>query len=139
MKLDLPPAKELIVKDDGFGTWNWLKWFDVVYKILMGVNSEFIRTHSVDVVSTSTQLNDTHGTVVVDTDGLTITLPAASLDSVGNDWTIIFATTGTCTVQCSGADTFPAITSATETTASMVSRGESLTFRCTSSSTWGIV
>lgn len=111
---------------------SWIKWFDAIYKI-------FKRESTINSISSSTSLNDTHGTVLVNTSGLTITLPPASLDIVGNDWTIIFGTTGTCTIVCSGSDSFPAVTSATETSATIVSRGTSLTFRCTSATTWGIV
>lgn len=118
---------------------NWLKWFAAVYKILYEINAEFIRTHTVDSTALSLTLTDAHGTVLVTADAQTITLPAASLARIGKDWTVIFGTTGTCTIVCAGSDTFPAVTSATETTAVMVSRGDSLTFRCTTATTWGMV
>lgn len=111
---------------------SWIKWFDAIHKI-------FKRESTITSISSSTSLNDTHGTVLITTSGLTITLPPASLDIIGNDWTVIFGTTGTCTIVCAGSDTFPAVTSATETSVVMVARGDSLTFRCTTATTWGIV
>jgi len=119
--------------------WQWLKWFENLRAGANVVISEFDREHTVTSVSVSTALDDTHGTVVVGTDGLTITLPAASTERIGKIWTVIFSTAGTCIVACAGADTFPAITSATETSLTMTSRGESITFKCLTSTTWGIV
>lgn len=135
MNLSTPPSKEKIIKEDGLGTWQWLKWFETIKKTI----SYFLAERFVSSVTDSTALTDLHGTVLVTVSGLTITLPAASELRIGRMWTVIFATTGTCTVQCAGADSFPAVTSATETTYVMVSRGESAVFQCTSATTWGIV
>ena len=118
---------------------SWMKWFSLLFKIFTEIYTEYQRIHTVDSVSTSTTLDDDNGTVIVSADGQTITLPAASTARIGKDWTIIFATTGTCTVACAGSDTFPAVTSANETTLTMTGRGDSVTFQCTSASTWGVV
>lgn len=135
MKIDTLPAKEKIVNPESFGTWQWLKWFEAVRKII----SFFLAERLVSSVSVNTILTDLHGTVVVTADGLTITLPAASIARIGRVWTIVFATTGTCIVQCAGSDTFPAVKSATETSLVMVSRGSSVVFQCTSATTWGVM
>lgn len=135
MKIDSPPSTEKLIKPDNLATWQWLKWFETVRKII----SFFISERYVASITTSTALTDTNGTIVVTVDGLTITLPSASVARIGRIWTIIFGTTGTCTVQCAGTDTFPAVTSATETSLVMVSRGSSVSFQCTSATTWGIV
>ena len=137
------PTRENYLDDKGKSVialpWQWKKWFDLLYKVLNEINTEYIRTHTVTTSSTSLSLTDAHGTVVIDTDGQTVTLPAASTARIGMEWTIIFATTGTCTINCAGSDTFPAVTSATETSAVINARGDSLIFKCTSSSTWGLV
>lgn len=135
MKIDSPPSTEKIVKPDFLGTWQWLKWFETIRKTL----NFFLAERFVDSISGNTTLTDLHGTVVVTVDGLTITLPAASTARIGRMWTVIFATTGTCTVNCAGSDSFPAVTSATETSYVMVSRGSSVVFQCTSATTWGVV
>lgn len=90
-------------------------------------------------VAVDTVLSDTVVSVLVTATGKTITLPPASVARIGGDWTIEFGTTGTCTVVCAGADTFPTPSSATETTLILNQRGQSVTFRCTSASTWSLV
>lgn len=32
MNFSNPPSKEKIVNDDGFVVWQWLRWFDSLYK-----------------------------------------------------------------------------------------------------------
>ena len=139
MSISPPPSRENYINADGKNTiripWSWLKWFDIAYKILCEVNRE----HTVKNITSNTTLDDTHGTVVVTIDGITITLPVASTARIGMEWTVIFATTGSCIVACDGNDTFPAVTSASETSVTMTGRGDSVTFKCTSSTTWGIV
>lgn len=90
-------------------------------------------------VAVDTTLSDTVVSVLVTVTGKTITLPAASTGRIGGDWTVTLGTTGTCTVVCAGADTFPAPSSATETSLILNQRGQSVTFRCTSTSTWELV
>lgn len=117
----------------------WQKWFSLLYTLFAKVVIEFNRSSVVRSTAISTALLDSDRTIIVTVTGMTVTLPAASLLRIGRDWTIIFATTGTCTVQCAGADTFPAPTSATETNLVMGTRGDSFTFRCTSATTWAMV
>lgn len=135
MSLGNAPSREKIIKDDGLGTWQWLKWFETIRKTL----DFFISERYIATITGSTTLTDSNGTVVVATSGLTITLPAASTARIGRIWTVIFGTTGICTVQCSGSDSFPAVTSATETTLVITQRGESVVFQCTSATTWGLI
>jgi hypothetical protein len=109
------------------------------YHLTAAQASALAASSAVQSVAVNTTLDDTYQTTVVTASGKTVTLPAASTARIGKTWTIEFATTGTCTVVTSGSDSFPAPTSATETTLIMTQRGQSVSFRCMSSTTWGLV
>lgn len=117
----------------------WKDWFRNLKNTLSEMVLEYIRVHTVTSISGSTALTDVNGTVVVTSTGLTITLPAASLERVGKIWTVNFSTTGTLTVQRAGSDTIMTDYSATDTSVIITVRGASIRFQCASSSTWILV
>lgn len=76
-------------------------------------------------------------TVYVTATGKTITLPAAATGIVGKTWTVILATTGNVTITRQGSDTI--VLPTTDTSVIMYNKGDSLSFRCISSTSWAIV
>jgi len=140
--LNVAPAKPrdgmLVIADGvnwnpgmGRGVYYYLnaKWWPVAVQ-----NWTRVLSVSVDTVLTSLG-----GTVLVEATGKTITLPACSAGVIGEEVTINLTVTGTCTIVCAGSDSMPLPSSATETTVIMTARGQSLTFRCLTATTWGIV
>lgn len=90
-------------------------------------------------VGVNTTLDDGNHTVSVTTTGLTITLPPASAARVGQDWTVHLGVAGTVTITRQGSDTIYTPYSATDTSVQIVTLGDSVTFRCLSATTWGLV
>lgn len=125
-----PPSQELVQKDQ----WFYLLWAAVDYLV-----KEVIRDETPTTVTTSTSMDDTSGFYVVTTTGLTLTLPAASTARIGKEWTVNLSVAGLVTVQRAGSDTIMTVTSATDTSVIINTRGDSLTFKCASASTWVIV
>jgi hypothetical protein len=87
-------------------------------------------------VSANTALDDTVRTVLVTATGKTITLPAASADRIGKDWTVILGTTGYTDITRAGSDTLtlPEVS----TTIRLRTKGASVTMRCLTATSWGI-
>lgn len=88
-------------------------------------------------ISTTGQMNESVRTEVIDTTGLTRTLPKAANNLIGKEWTVLLAIAGIVTI---APDTGDSITLPTaDTSISIISKGDSLTFRCLTSTTWGLV
>lgn len=90
-------------------------------------------------ISVSTTLSYATRTVSVTTSGKTISLPAASANLVGQDWTIHLGVTGNVTIARQGSDTICTPYSATDTSVQLITLGDSATFRCLTATTWGMV
>lgn len=98
-----------------------------------------VRENVVTLVAVNTTLTLLHRTVVSTVSGLTHTLPAAATALIGQDWTVALGVAGTCTIVCAGANTFASIVSETDTSLVLGQRGDSVTFRCLTATTWGLI
>lgn len=110
-----------------------------MYHLSLAQYNAVLGSTMISTISTSTALGDDDKTSLVTVSGLTITLPAASAARVGFTWTIVFTTTGWMNIIRAGSDVIITADSATDTTVYVDDRGTSLSFRCTSVSTWSIV
>jgi hypothetical protein len=106
------------------------------YHLTLAEYSELQRD-GVSVVAVNTVLDDTYRTVMVSATAKTITLPAASAARVGKDWTVILGTNGYCDIAAAGADTLTLPTN--DTIIRLNNKGASVSLRCLSSTSWGIV
>lgn len=90
---------------------------------------------------TSTAVNKTldtnHFTVYTTAGSITITLPAASTSIVGKTWTVSLSVAGPVTITRSGTDVI--LLPTTDTSVVLYNKGDSLSFRCISTTTWSIV
>lgn len=115
-------------------------WIEAIRNVTTAFNAHyhepFAKTGS---VSTNTTLDDDNHFVTCSVSGLTITLPACTSARVGTQWTVHLGTTGNVTIVPSGSDVIITDYSATDTSVQIITRGDSLTFHCTSTSTWSIV
>lgn len=109
------------------------------YHLTSAEYSTLTQSHAVQSVAVDTSLVDAYPTTIVTATGKTITLPAASPSRVGKDWTVCLATTGTVTIQRAGSDTIVTPISATDTSVVISVQGESITFRCATSTSWIMV
>ena len=107
------------------------------YHLSQADYNEVSRISFVTSLSANTNLSDAHKTVYVTATGKTITLPACSSARIGHDWTIILATTGYVDITRAGSDTI--ILPTNDTTIRLRTKGASLTVRCLTSSSWGII
>lgn len=107
------------------------------YHLTSSEYTELQRSDNVTSVSANTTLDDTYQTVLVTATGKTITLPAASTARIGKIWTVILGTTGYTNITRSGSDTLNLPT--TETTIRLTNKGASVSLKCLTSSSWGIV
>lgn len=88
-------------------------------------------------ISVSTTLSFATRTVSVTTSGKTISLPGASESIVGQDWTIHLGVGGYVDIKATGSDTF--VLPEADSTIRLDVKGSSVTLRCMTTSTWGIV
>jgi len=88
-------------------------------------------------VAVNTTLDDAYGTVIVTATGKTITLPAASTARIGNVWTIIQNVVGYVDITRAGSDTL--VLPDSNTTIRIDTKGASISLKCITSSSWGIV
>lgn len=98
---------------------------------------ELQRLNNVTEITTDITLSLNEHTVYATVDALTVTLPAASLALVGRAWQVVLAVAGGVTVAPNGADVILLPTS--DTTVTIYGKGSSLTFKCLTSTSWGIV
>ena len=94
-----------------------------------------------DVLMATTAINlsldDTYQTVVVTASGKTITLPAASTARIGKVWTTILGVNGYVDVSRAGSDTLTL--PETNTKIRLNTKGASLSLKCLTATSWGIV
>ena len=108
------------------------------YHLTSSEYTELQRDNNVTTVTTSTKtLTDAEQTVLVTFSGCLVTLPAASTSRIGKIWTVILGTKGYTVVQRSGSDTLNINTS--ETSVRLRTKGASVSFKCLTSTSWGIV
>lgn len=107
------------------------------YHLTLAEHSEVLRDDNVTSVAVNTTLDDTHKTVLVTASGKTITLPAGSSARIGKVWTVIFGTNGYCNIMPSGSDviTLPNNQNAVR----LNNKGASLSLRCLTAASWGVV
>lgn len=134
MILSPPPVRDKYkVEQDRGGQWcadiplSWKIWFD-----RLAFNYK-----SISSVTSSTTLTTAGYTAFIEVTGLTITLPPASSNIIGDEWTIILGVAGIVTIIPSGSDTINLPT--TDNSITMTNKGASVTLRCLSATTWGIV
>ena len=96
-----------------------------------------MRANNVASVATDTALDDTHRTILVTASGKTMTLPAASVARIGQDWTVALGVAGITTIAVQGADVF--LTEDDDTEVILDEVGASLTVRCVTTTAWVIV
>lgn len=92
---------------------------------------------AIKTVAISSQLGGQVRTIVVAASGTVQTLPAASNSQVGDEYTVILATAGFVDVTRSGADTINLPVA--DTAIRLNQKGASVTLRCLTNSSWGIV
>lgn len=92
---------------------------------------------SVSTPSGSTALGDGDGTFTVTTTALTISLPAATAARIGREWTIILAVSGYVDIAVTGSDVIKV--DGGKSSIRLDNYGATVTLRCLSASTWGLV
>jgi len=107
------------------------------YHLTSAEYTELQRADNVASVSSGTSLSDANRTVIATTSGITITLPAASTARVGKDWTVYLGTAGWVDVTVAGSDTF--LLEDNEDTLRLDEEGASVTVRCITATSWGLV
>jgi len=88
-------------------------------------------------VSASTQMGDDEHSFVALVSGLTMTLPPASSDRYGRDWTVSLGVAGWTDITVSAGDSL--ILPGVDDTIRLDIKGSSVTLRCMSGNSWGIV
>lgn len=84
----------------------------------------------------NTQMGDAEHSFLATVSGLTMTLPPASAERYGRDWTVLLAAAGWVDVTVSGTDVL--ILPVVDDTIRLTVKGSSVTLRCVSSNSWGI-
>lgn len=107
------------------------------YHLTLAEYDELQRDNNVTSVGVNTTLDDTNRTVLVTASGVTVTLPAASTARIGKSWTVILGTTGFTTVARNGSDTLNLPDA--ETSIQLDEKGASVSLRCLTATSWGIV
>jgi hypothetical protein len=134
MILSPPPVRDKYkVEQDRGGQWwadiplSWKIWFD-----RLAFNYK-----SISNVTSSTTLTSSGYTAFIEVTGLTVTLTPAAANIISDEWTIILGVAGIVTIVPNGSDTINLPT--TDNSISMTNKGASVTLRCLSATTWGIV
>lgn len=133
MAVNLPP----IPNEPLSNIHTWRDWFTFLRTHFNTMWLSFQRSIESDSVTSNTTLGTDYGTIYVTTSGKTITLPAASTDIIGESWTIILATVGWVDITVSGSDTL--ILPVVDDTIRLDTKGSSITLRCLTATSWGIV
>ena len=107
------------------------------YHITSAQKTELDRDDNVTTVSVNTTLSDANQTIIVDTTAKVITLPAASTARIGKVWTVILGTMGYTTIQRNGSDSINL--PITSTSIRLRNKGASVSFKCLTATSWGIV
>lgn len=88
-------------------------------------------------VTQNTQMGDSEHSFIAVVSGLTMSLPLASAERYGRDWTVILGTAGWVDITVTGTDLL--ILPVVDDTIRLTVKGSSVTLRCVSSNSWGIV
>lgn len=88
-------------------------------------------------VSVTGQMTEDIKTEVVGVSGIVRTLPKARTELIGHEWAVLLNVVGTVEITPDTGDTL--ILPTTDTSISLYNKGESLSFRCLTASSWGIV
>lgn len=113
-------------------------WQEAVRQIAIFANTHTHAPYSkTSTVSASGTLDESSHCASVSVSGLTLTMPPASERLIGQDWTVHLAVAGYVDITVSGSDTF--ILPEADDTIRLDTKGTSVTLRCLSSTTWGIV
>lgn len=115
----------------------WRDWFTFLRTFFNIMWFSFQRERESDSVTSNTTLDTEYGTIYVTVSGKTITLPPASTDIIGESWTIILATIGWVDITVSGSDTI--VLPVVDDTIRLDVKGSSITLRCLTATSWGIV
>lgn len=131
----------------GSNTFEETSFETTAFQIYGSINSEHyhltqaehaeLQRDSVSIVTVDTALDDTYKTVLVSVTAKVITLPAASASRIGKEWTIVLGTIGYCDIAAAGSDTLTLPTN--DTIIRLNNKGASVSLRCLSSTSWGIV
>lgn len=118
-------------------------FFDTLLSILMKyftqstAELEYSLNRSVPTeISQNTRMGDDEHSFIAVVSGLTMTLPLASAERYGRDWTVLLGTIGWVDVTVSGDDVL--ILPVVDDTIRLTVKGSSVTLRCVSSNSWGI-
>lgn len=114
------------IKDLPFAFQQWLLSLYKHEKTELGI---------LQVTNTYT-LNEHYGTIYVTVSGKTITLPPATSNRIGSEWTVNLSVAGNVTIVTNGSDTLMTSVSDVDTSIQITVRGDSLTFICNSPTTW---
>lgn len=107
------------------------------YHLTSSEYTELQRDNNVSSVAVNTTLDDTYQTVLVTASGKTITLPAASTARIGKVWTVILGTLGYTDIVRAGSDTLTL--PVTDTRIRINNKGASVSLKCLTATSWGIV
>jgi hypothetical protein len=107
-----------------------------LYHVDLKAFSETFRSREIAITAVDLTLDENYHTVVVTATGKTISLPKASTAILGHIWTVIQDVVGTVTIDMDALDS---LVGTDEITVLSTTRGTSLSFKCLSATTWGIV
>ena len=108
------------------------------YHLTLAEHAELVANlFGVQTVAVDTTLTTTYPTTVVTATGKTMTLPGAAAGLVGRTWTVVLGTNGYTTVSRSGSDTI--ILPDSSTSIRLDNKGSSVSLRCLTTSSWGVV
>lgn len=131
MNINLPPPPI----QNSVGDFVWQEWFRQIRDIVSTLSAIVLSNAS--SITGSGELSTTSYTNLVNTSGVTLTLPKANAVLTGRTWTIIMGVNGYCDISTQGGDTFTIPT--TDTTMRLTNKGSSVSLRCLSTNSWGIV
>lgn len=98
---------------------------------------EYSQNRSVPLeVTQDTQMGGGEHSFIAAVSGLTITLPLASAERYGRDWTVILGVAGWVDITVTAGDTL--VIPVADDTIRLTVKGASVTLRCVSKNSWGI-
>jgi hypothetical protein len=107
------------------------------YHLKSSEYTELQRSDNVATTAVDLTLDDTYQTVTVTATAKTITLPACSTARIGKVWTVIQDTVGYVDIVRAGSDTI--ILPTVDTTIRTTTKGATVSLKCLSASTWGLI
>ena len=107
------------------------------YHLTQAQYNTVLGNNAVTSVAVDTTMTTTYGTYRVTASGKTMTLPACSSAILGREWTIVLATNGYVDIERDGTDTLTLPDNSA--IIRLNNKGASVTLRCITTSSWGIV